>query len=553
MVLRAGAPRPVVETPREGKEHVRAYFSVSEAAALLGVSRVTVWRWISSGRLTASRFGHRTVRIQREDLHRFAKVPGRSQRQANQDCHAPVLAASPDWDDANEAGHLVHFYEDDSVLAYEVARFVGTALRGGDAGIVVATSPHRDAIAEHLRVEGLNVDLLQEEGRFISLDAAATLAALMQDGVPEPAKFATLIGSLVAEASAGDRQVHVFGEMVALLADEGNTAAAIRLESLWNDLQRFSPFTLLCAYPMQRLGGQSLATFTADVCREHSRVIPAESYSALTDVDDRERMVALLQQKAASLEAALAAERAARAQAEAALRARNAFVSVAAHELKTPLTGLMGQAQLGLRRLARGVPLDQENARQMFEKIRLQAQKLARLQSHLLDVSRLESGDLALDREPIDVAALLRQAVEATSNWSERHTITLTAPDVLVAEVDAMRVEQVLENVLDNAMKFSPDGGRIEVSLARSPGGMVEVAVRDHGLGIPRAQRADIFDCFYQAHGSAHRSGLGLGLYISRQIVEQHGGEMVAEFPSDGGVRMIVRLPCAAKTASPTV
>ena len=112
------------------------------------------------------------------------------------------------------------------------------------------------------------------------------------------------------------------------------------------------------------------------------------------------------------------------------------------------------------------------------------------------------------------------------------------------AWVDPLRLEQVLSNLVGNAIKYSPDGGPIALTLAVDPGGAtVRLAVRDWGLGIPEERRAHIFDRFYQAHADHHRSGLGLGLYISREIVALHGGRLEAEFPADGGARFIVTLP----------
>ena len=112
-----------------------------------------------------------------------------------------------------------------------------------------------------------------------------------------------------------------------------------------------------------------------------------------------------------------------------------------------------------------------------------------------------------------------------------------------MASVDPVRFEQVIANLLDNAIKYSPDGGPIELELTRPSAASVQLAVRDHGLGIAPERRSQIFDRFYQAHGEGYRSGMGLGLYISRQIVELHGGELWAEFPPDGGSRFVVRLP----------
>ena len=131
--------------------------------------------------------------------------------------------------------------------------------------------------------------------------------------------------------------------------------------------------------------------------------------------------------------------------------------------------------------------------------------------SHLLDHARLEAGKLALERQVTDVVVLVQQVVATARPWSAEHPISIVAPPSLEACVDALRLEQVLINLLDNAVKYSPEGGSIEVVVARRGAAMVEVAVRDHGLGIPVEQRAALFERFYQAHrgGPSRRAGAG--------------------------------------------
>ena len=240
------------------------------------------------------------------------------------------------------------------------------------------------------------------------------------------------------------------------------------------------------------------------------------------------------------------AERAAHAAAEAAVRGRDEFLSVAAHELKTPMTSLRGFVELLLHQLDRRGQVDPERLRRALRTIDQQSIKLSRLVDQLLDVSRIEAGRLTLDRQDVDLARVVEQVAAAAQAGTGAHAIVVAAPPALPALVDPLRVEQVVTNLLDNAIKYSPGGGPIEVEVSRPAAAMAQLAVRDHGLGIAPEHRAHIFDRFYQAHGDGHFSGMGLGLYISRQIVELHGGHIAAEFPPDGGTRFVVALPVGA-------
>jgi PAS domain S-box-containing protein len=230
----------------------------------------------------------------------------------------------------------------------------------------------------------------------------------------------------------------------------------------------------------------------------------------------------------------------ARATAEQAVRARDEFLSVASHELKTPISALLAMAQLARRRLDRAGQVDQARVYEFLDHMYWQADRLSRLGTQLLDTSRIKAGRLVLQPERTDLVELVRAVAGATA---QPRTIVVHAPERLVAEVDPLRLEQVVRNLIDNAIKYSPDGGPIEVSVARSTPGCARIAVRDYGIGVPPEHRANIFEPFYRAHPDGQTSGLGLGLHISREIVEQHGGRIEAEFPADGGTCFVVTLP----------
>jgi PAS domain S-box-containing protein len=236
-------------------------------------------------------------------------------------------------------------------------------------------------------------------------------------------------------------------------------------------------------------------------------------------------------------------------EARAAVSIRDEFLSVAAHELKTPMTSLRGYAQLLAREFDKGEVGNPERARRAAITIQVQSDKLARLVSQLLDVSRIQSGKLAIERKPADFSEMVRDVVQAVRTQLKQHTLVARLPTELWVAIDPLRIEQVITNLIDNAIKYSPEGGQIDVVLGLDADDhSIELSVRDRGVGVPVEHRTHIFDRFYQAHaGGALTSmaGMGLGLYISRQIVELHGGTIRAEFPEDGGTRMVVRLPLA--------
>jgi hypothetical protein len=167
--------------------------------------------------------------------------------------------------------HVVGFYERDDELVAAVTLFLAPAVADDGSAVVIATAPHRRAIEAALAVAGWDVDALVDRGRYHALDAGDTLAEFMRDGRPDPVAFRSVIGA--ALDNAADGPIHAFGEMVALLWDDGNEAAAIELESLWNELAEDRVFSLYCAYTMASLEASGDLTAAKRVCDRHSRVI----------------------------------------------------------------------------------------------------------------------------------------------------------------------------------------------------------------------------------------------------------------------------------------
>ena len=216
-----------------------------------------------------------------------------------------TMAAALDWSDVADSEHAVEFYDTDDYLAESVAAYVGKALAAGETAIVIATAQHRNAIRRKLAARGLDLSLARAAGRYVALDAAATLAKFMDGDAPDEQRFNDVVGTLVARAAKHSR-VRAFGEMVSLLWAEGNRDGAQRLEALWNELGKKLPFTLLCAYPMHGFGSDSDSEAFRALCDCHSRVVPSERYAALSTPDEQLRAVMLWQQRAQALEAEVA-------------------------------------------------------------------------------------------------------------------------------------------------------------------------------------------------------------------------------------------------------
>jgi diguanylate cyclase (GGDEF)-like protein len=214
-----------------------------------------------------------------------------------------VIGEAPRTGSTCAHGHLVEFYETESFLVDTVSGFLLPALRDGDAAIVVATAEHRDAFEAALEEAGIDVQAAVREGRYLGFDARDVLSRFMAGDAPDPTLFARVIGGVMDEAARGGRNLRVYGEMVALLWDDGDIASALALEDLWNELSDVRSFELLCAYPMRAFEDPGCAAAFQRVCEQHSTVIPAEGYSLLADDGERARAVARLQQETAALQA----------------------------------------------------------------------------------------------------------------------------------------------------------------------------------------------------------------------------------------------------------
>lgn len=457
--------------------------------------------------------------------------------------------------------HIVQFYTADDFLLDAVSSFIGAGLGAGAPCIVIGTPAHRAGIERRLEANGLNMEKAHARRKFVAFDAAETLAQFMDGQLPDPARFFKVMGQLIAQVDESQQSLHIFGEMVALLHSAGQVEAALQLENLWNELDKISrPFVLLCAYPLESFVGEAYEDSFIQVCQQHTQIIPEESFTTLATSEERLRAIGLLQQKAASLQAEVVERKKLEQQ-------REAFLGLVTHELKNPLTALQGNVQIAQRLLTRlfkhtehWPPEDQrllEDVLTMLNRGQQQLRVQNRLINDLLVISHIQQDKVELCLAEVDLFKLVCETVQDYQATQPARLINLHLPeqDFIPVHADRDRLQQVLSNFLNNALKFAPPDEPIEIGLALEATD-ARVWVEDRGPGLTTEQQEHIWQRFYQASETPlqgdWKGGLGLGLYISHHLILRQQGQIGVESTPGDGATFWFTLPLANTSLSPS-
>jgi PAS domain S-box-containing protein len=453
-------------------------------------------------------------------------------------------------------GELLQRHKDGTPLRIAAAI---TQVKDEHGNVLGVTEINRDVTEQYYLEE--NLRFLAEASKVLSssLDYRATLATVAQLGVPQIADWCAV--DILAETGAIEQLAvaHVDPEKVAW-ARELNRANPPDPDAptgvpnvLRSGKSEFIPVVteemILAAVKneeelalVRRIGFSSVMIVPLRV-RERTigaiTFVAAESGRHYTGAD-------LAFAEEVANRAALAVENARLyAEAQRAIATRDEFMSLAAHELKTPVTSLKMYTQVLRRQSARRGEAD---AVARFDKMDRQIDRLTGLINDLLNVARIEGGRLEYMDEDVDVGAVVRDAVEMIQPTTERHRIEVVGAVERTVWGDRERLGQVVTNLLTNAIKYSPQADRVIVSLGEADG-MATIQVRDFGIGIAPEHQERIFEQFYRASDPFEKSypGLGLGLFIASEIVKRHGGTITVESAPGAGATFTVALPFLRK------
>lgn len=448
------------------------------------------------------------------------------------------------------AQHLVQFYAHDDSLAVRLFDFIDQSFAAGTPCIVIGTANTRARIEQWL---DRRMDVAAARALYIALDARETLDRILVSDWPSERLFDIVIGTLIAEHThQSSLPVRAFGEMVALLCDEGKYAAALRLEALWNQLLEREPLTLLCGYPMHLFAQHDKTEQFHAVCSAHSHVL--EDANAGHVSQPQQRLVAQLRQQTAALQREVARREATErtltkkieelAEAD---RRKDHLLAVLGHELRNPLAPIV--SSLELLKL-RGE--DPEIRQQVCSNMERQLNIARRLVDDLFDVSRIKRNKLQLNDARTSLLPIIECAIDSVMPQLEgkQQRLRKILPDEeYFVHADPERLAQAIGNILQNAVKYTPPDGRIVVQLRRGDN-TLDLSIRDNGIGLNEELKTAIFDSFVQGP-TEQREGLGLGLTIAKNIVELHRGSIAVHSSGIGaGSEFIVRLPCLADTQS---
>ncbi|RYZ71538.1 MAG: hypothetical protein EOP09_04515 [Proteobacteria bacterium] len=435
----------------------------------------------------------------------------------------------------------VQLCDSENFLITTVAQELLSSLDGGDGVLVILSSLHESQFRDFKSEAGVRFDSYLERGQLLLLSAEEVLEYLLEDESGLTGRFEQKIAGPVHELRSQHGKIHAFSEMLDLLSLMGDFRSMVRVEGLWNELIRRDQISVIHSYRVRSLtqdrtprNAHSGILKLGDAKSGRLNEVESMSEELLHEVEERRKVEYELRRAEVKLNDAL--------------RMRDEFLTMVSHELKTPLTSLRLYSQLQKRKIQRSdvSVYDESSVQKLVDSVDRQTGRLSRLINEMFDVSRITTGKLQLRREQIDLEEVIRFAIARVTeenDWAEG-LIEFNSTGSMHGYWDPIRVEQVITNLLTNAMRFGR-GSQIVIELTQAKAGQARIRVKDQGIGIPRDRLEKIFDRFEQTPTSRNLDGIGVGLYISRQIIDAHEGKIWAESKKGVGSTFTVELPVA--------
>jgi signal transduction histidine kinase len=383
-----------------------------------------------------------------------------------------------------------------------------------ESDLKATLGPVADRVSEVMGSEKVDIIFLDpERNAFVSLGVSQTPLGHKQKE----------LGLDIVPASASSLLAHVY-----------HTGESVLVPDSLHDDRVYRPF-------IEQMGIRSLMDSPVEVGGERRAILSStssqpdafnESDLAVHDLIARRLSLALQHLELTEDLSRLEAERLARLE-------RDNQLDLLAHDVRNPLAAIKGYAQLAARRMRTGDVAYVERALQLINE---RSDQLDRMMNEMLDVTRMAAGTFSIQRRELDLVALLRDEIEAARVTTSRHQIRLDAPAELPVWGDQLRLAEVVQNLLSNAIRYSPQGGPIQVDV-RLVEGAAQVSVCDAGMGIAPEDLPRVFERSYRGRGEQISGGHGLGLYISREIVRLHGGRIWVESATGQGACFHVVLP----------
>jgi PAS domain S-box-containing protein/excisionase family DNA binding protein len=516
------------------------YYTIAQAMAILGVSRSTLWRWIRSGKLTAYKAGLRSTRIKRADLEAVLRRRTTSESDQASALLETIFDTAPIglafWDTELRCVRLNQRLADINGLSIEAhlgRTFV--ELLPGLVGIDQMMERWREIIRTGRSLLDVEVsgETLAAPGKLRYWSASWYPVRLAGRIIGMTSVVEEITERRHAEAALRDSEAR-------LRAVWESASDAIVLSDPDGTVLAANPaYHRLMGYEPEQVIGQSFAL----IFPEEQRAQATEQYRAVFAADElvpafetvirradgaevpvEARYDFVLQDSRRSAMVSMVRDISDRRALE---RMQHEFLSMIGHELMNPLNGIRLQAEV--------LRMTERYRQASVDAIIGQVDLLGRLIRDLTDVSRLDEGRLPLEPAPMDLVDVVRACAEQARGLSHNHSIRIVSPDAPIIGVwDRHRLEEVIANLVVNAIKYSPAGGEVCVSVGRRAGEAL-VSVRDPGIGIAPDRLPRLFDRFYRVRDTAAAAGgLGLGLYISQHLIQAHGGRIWAESAGRG-------------------